>query len=74
MENAVGMDISGQEADIRPIVEMVPNFFDNTPSSPLFEKTVGKAELLFCGFDLEGEDRITQQFHASLCEYIAAER
>lgn len=36
-----------------PLIETVPNFFDNTPASPLFEIQEGNADLLFCGFDLE---------------------
>ncbi|MCM1386178.1 MAG: hypothetical protein NC231_02535 [Bacillus sp. (in: Bacteria)] len=56
LDNSINMDISSFGKDFRPIVEIVPNFVDNTPASPLFEAKVGRADILFCGFDLEAKD------------------
>ena len=72
LENSVGMNIFEFGADVKPIIETVPNFFDNTPSSPLFETKIGNADLLFCGFDLEKDDIITKQFKACVDGYILA--
>lgn len=72
LENSVGMDISEFGADFKPIIETVPNFFDNTPSSPLFETKIGSADLLFCGFDLSKDDIITKCFKSSIDGYILA--
>lgn len=57
--------------EVEPIVEMVPNFVDNTPSSPLFKAKFGKANIIFCGFDLNREDVVTRAFKNSLAEYLS---
>lgn len=69
LEHGKAMDISNLQ-EIKPIVEMVPNFVDNSPGSPLFEAKVGKASILFCGFDLRREDAATKAFAYSLTEYF----
>jgi len=58
---------------LEPMVEMVPNFVDMTPSSPLFELKAGKSKLLICGFDLYGEAEETdmkKQLRYSIGKYI----
>ncbi len=55
----------------KPIVEIVPNFVDNTVSSPLFEMEIGNARLLFCGFDLDIDDIAVKAFKSSIYNYIA---
>lgn len=57
--------------NIELIVEMVPNFVDNTPSSPLFTAKIGKASIIVCGFDLERTDVATRAFKISLAEYLS---
>ncbi len=54
LENSVSMDISSK-TDLDVVMEMVPNYVDNVPKSPLFVYTYGKAEIIFCGFDLWSE-------------------
>lgn len=66
------VNIGGYRGRVRPIIETVPNFFDNTPSSPLFEAEAGRARLLFCGFDLSGEYPECRQLRRSLEQYVAS--
>ncbi len=73
LDNSKSADISNL-AGLRPIVEVVPNFVDCTPKSPLFEMRIGKAKLLFCGFDLTKTDMPTLQFKRSLYSYINSEK
>lgn len=74
LDNSKSMDISLFGDDFRPIIETVPNFVDNTPSSPLFEAKVGNAEILFCGFDFMGEDTVSYAMRSSLYMYVTDER
>ncbi len=71
LDNAVGMDISEFDGVADAIVETVPNFFDNTCASPLFEVKIGNAELLFCGFDLNGDYPEARQLKYSIEKYIS---
>ncbi len=66
------MDISSFPEDFTPIVEPVPNFYDNTRRSPLFEARAGKADILFCGFDLTRADPASRQLKKSILEYAAS--
>lgn len=69
LDHARGADISALKG-LKPIVEVVPNFVDSTPSSPLFELRVGKAKLLFCGFDLTQTDLPTVQLRSCILNYV----
>lgn len=71
MDHCEAADIGGFGEAFHPIVEMVPNFVDNRPSTPLFAAKVGKAEILYCGFDLDREDPATKQMRESLADYLA---
>lgn len=73
LENSKGMEISSFGKDFKPIVEIVPNFVDNTPSSPLFEAKVGRADIMFCGFDLEAEDLASGQLKECIYSYVNSE-
>lgn len=53
LEHSVSMDISSKQ-DIDVVMEMVPNYVDNVPKSPLFIYNHGKARIIFCGFQLSG--------------------
>jgi len=70
MEHSVSMDISKLPSDSDIIIEMVPNYVDNVPKSPLFITTVGKATVLFCGFDLDSDNVTVQAFKKSIEEYM----
>ena len=69
-ENSRIMDINMFGHEVKPIIEIVPNFVDNTPASPLFETRIGKAQLLFCGFDLDIDDITVKCFKAAIAKYI----
>ncbi|MBR0365391.1 MAG: hypothetical protein IJH94_01140 [Clostridia bacterium] len=69
-ENSRNMDINAFGHEVKPIIEIVPNFVDNTPASPLFETRIGKAQLLFCGFDLDMDDITVKCLKAAIAEYI----
>ena len=71
LDGSVGMDISKFGDGVEMIIETVPNFFDNTQSSPLFEARIGKAELLFCGFDLERDYPECRQLKQSIENYMS---
>ena len=70
MDHCQAADVGAFPESFRPVVELVPNFVDNRPSSPLFAVKAGKAEILFCGFDLEQEDPATRQLKACLARYL----
>ena len=44
----------------------VPNFYDNTPTTPLAVVHKGKATLLYCGFDLTPDTPAVRQLKNSL--------
>ena len=77
IDHAMGENLSSlsdktdEFEEIRPLVEMVPNFVDNTPYSPLFEAKVGNAKLIFCGFDLDEEYPEARQLKASIEAYVS---
>lgn len=73
MENSFCFDLTGLSRELRPIVEPVPNFFDNTPMSPLFEAKVGRGSFLFCGFSPDGSSPEEKQLWAAAVEYAASE-
>ncbi len=70
IDDSVSLRLKDVGRDVHPIVECVPNFADNEPKSPLFTFTEGKAEFIFSGFDLSGEDVTTKALKASIAEYI----
>ena len=70
LERAVSFPLP-RDGSAEAVVEMVPNFYDNTPTSPLALIRRGKALLLFCGFDLDQPDPATRQLKASLYTYVA---
>lgn len=74
IDNSVSADISELPQDFKPIIEPVPNFFDNTPRSPLFEAKVGKADILFCGFDLSTDNIAVNALKTSIAEYVSSDK
>ncbi len=73
MENGVCFNLSSISRKLRPIVEPVPNFFDNTPMSPLFEAKIGCGSFLFYGFSPDGESAEEKQLWRAAVEYAASE-
>lgn len=70
IDNSVSADVSPLDTDFKYMVEPVPNFFDNTRRSPLFEAKVGNANVLFCGFDLTVKNRCVKALKNSIFSYI----
>lgn len=73
LDNSKSVDISSFGKKFRPIVETVPNFVDNTPSSPMFEVRVSNAKLLFCGFDLDKDDIPSDRLKSCILNYAASD-
>lgn len=73
LDNSKSVDISSFGDNCKPIIETVPNFVDNTSSSPLFEAKIGNADLLFCGFNLDKDDIVTKQLKQCVCEYVLSD-
>lgn len=73
LEHAVCSDISKLPRRFKLILEPIPNFFDNTLRSPLFEMQVGRAKVLFCGFDLSLPNITIQALKKSILAYVVSE-
>ena len=70
LEKSVALDLTKQTS-ITPIMELVPNYVDNTRNALLFERKIGEAIIVFCGIDLSGSDVVTGQLKKSLKSYLA---
>lgn len=70
VNNCINADISNLPDNFKTIIENVPNFWDNTPASPMFECRAGEAEIFFCGFDLHGDDKSSKQLRNSIFKYV----
>ena len=69
VDNSVSLtlkEISGAKS----ILEFVPNFTDNEPKSALFTYKEGKAEFVFCGFDLKLNSLPAKALKKSIVDYI----
>ncbi len=74
IDNSVSADVSELPKDFELLIEPVPNFFDNTPRSPLFEAKIGGADILFCGFDLEVHDKSVAALKNSIMNYVNSDK
>lgn len=70
IDNSVGADVSALPDTFDVLLEPVPNFFNNTQRSPLFEAKIGNSSILFCGFNLELDDKATTALKASIYNYV----
>lgn len=55
------------------IMENIPNFKDNTPTTFIEEYQVGPGRLIVTGFNLEGPDPATRAFRRALLDYAASD-
>ncbi len=69
-EHSVSLAFTKDFINPEAVIEMVPNFGDNVRRSPLFTADYGKAHILFCGFDLDGDDITAGALRNSLASYI----
>lgn len=74
IDNSISADVSSLPADFKYIIEPVPNFYDNTRRSPLFEARVGKADILFCGFNLEADYITVKALRKSIFDYVNSDK
>lgn len=73
IDNSVSADVSCMHEDFRYIIEPVPNFYSNIRRSPLFEARIGKADILFCGFDLNIKKPAMQALKNSIYKYVSSD-
>lgn len=73
IDNSVSADISALDKDFEYLIEPVPNFFDNTRRSPLFEAKVEKADILFCGFDFSSDETTVKALKSSISAYVTSD-
>lgn len=69
VDNSVSLAIK-EISGAKPILEFVPNFTDNEPKSALFTYKEGKAEFVFCGFDLKLNSLPAKALKKSIVDYI----
>ncbi len=74
IDNSVSPDVSALPDGFEFIIEPVPNFFDNTRRSPLFEAKIGNADILFCGFDLNVKHNAVRALRNSIFGYVNSDR
>lgn len=70
LDHSVSMDISGFSGKMDVLVEIVPNYCDNTISSPLFMVEDKGVKTCYCGFDLERDDLPTKQLKYSIYQFL----
>lgn len=73
IDNSIAPEVSLLPKDFEYIIEPVPNFYNNIRRSPLFEAKVGKADILFCGFDLDIKKETIRALKNSIFKYTASE-
>lgn len=76
LAGATTFDLTGAPAALRPLVQPVPDFHNNTRLGQVFEGRVGAGALLVCGYDVQSrlEERpAARQFRRSLFRYAAGE-
>lgn len=74
IDNSVSADISSLPRDFKLLLEPVPNFFDNTTRSSLFEAKIGNADIFFCGFNLEVDKKAVKALKYSIFKYVNSDK
>ena len=71
--NAGAMILDGLPPELRPIVQVIDDWFTNRKLGLLFEARVGEGKLLVCSIDLARADNpVIPQLRASLLQYIGS--
>lgn len=65
--------ITGMQG-LNQMMEIIPNFVDCAESTPLFECKIGKASILYCGFDLRMDAPEVRQLRYSIGQYVESEQ
>lgn len=69
LDKSVGERLDKIPEGFRSIIETVPNFAHNIPTTPLFEGKAGNGWLIYCGFDLAGKGEAEKAFKNALIKY-----
>lgn len=70
LEHSVVFDIHTFPRQFCPLVELVPNFFDNTRMASMFEAHIGNADVLVTGFDFSIDDIAVNHLRNSIIAYL----
>lgn len=76
LEHSSSIHLSGDDAGLEPLVQVIPNFYHNKKLANLLECKVGAGKLVVCTIDLERrlEDRhAARQLRASLIAYMESD-
>jgi len=77
LQNSEALLINDTPAAFRPIVQFVPEFYNNKKYAAIFETKVGKGKLLFCSVNLRNNldnRREAKQLLHSLLSYMDSEK
>ncbi len=74
IDSSISLDISSFPKDFRAIVEPIPNFFENTVRSPLFEADIDGAKILFTGFDENAPDIASAALKNAMAKYVNSDK
>lgn len=75
LRRAKVMKLDGLPANLRPIVQVIDDWFTNRRLGLLFEACVGAGKLLVCSMPVTENDReeiVSRQFFASLLQYMGS--
>lgn len=69
------VNLTALDTDLRPIVRVIDDWFENRSLALIFEIRVGKGKLLYCGSDLtKSEYREVKQMKKSLLDYMNSDQ
>jgi hypothetical protein len=77
ISRAAAMILDGLPPALRPIVQVIDDWFTNRRLGLVFEARVGPGRLLVCSIDLAGDlsaQPVARQFRASLLRYLNSEQ
>lgn len=75
LDNSVSVCLDGMPEEYEPIIQVIPNFFNNHRLTNLFEAKIGKGKLLFCSIDIDSnlETRpAARQLRQSILNYMGS--
>lgn len=75
LENSVSVCLDSMPEGYEPIIQVIPNFFNNHKISNLFEAKAGNGKLLVCSMDIESELEkrpAARQLRQSILKYMGS--
>lgn len=73
LENSFTICIDRFPQDFEPVVQIIPNFYNNHRMTNMFEVKVGKGRLLICSMDFRKASIEGDQLFRSILKYMASE-